>query len=245
MRVGIHQPHYLPWLRYLQKIAACDVFILLDDVDYTKNGWQNRNKIKAANGWMYLTVPVNSSLGEMIRDVRIAPGDWAAKHLRALEMNYSRAPYFDRYIRTFTDLYRTPWTHLSEVNQAMLDFYIAALGIKTQVVRSSELSVQAVSTDRLIRLCREVGGASYYTGEYAVDAYLDTEAFVRAGINLEFQKWHCPEYKQLYPKVGFIPDLSIPDLLFNVGPEALDLLIAGGCDQITQTALNTDAGGNE
>jgi hypothetical protein len=238
MRVGIHQPHYLPWLRYLQKIAASDVFILLDDVDYTKNGWQNRNKIKSADGWMYLTVPVNASLGVQIRDVRIASGDWAAKHLRALEMNYSRAPYFEQYIGSFTDLYRTGWTHLRDLNQAMLDFYTDALGIRTKVVRSSDLDVHEVSTDRLITLCRAVGGTSYYTGEYAVDAYLGTEAFVRAGIGLEFQKWHCPEYKQLYPKAGFIADLSIPDLLFNVGPSALDLLIAGGCCQ------SSEAGGS-
>ncbi len=233
MRVGIHQPHYMPWLRYLQKIAASDVFILLDDVDYTKNGWQNRNKIKGANGWMYLSVPVNASLGILIRDVRIAPGDWAVKHLRALEVNYSRAPYFEQYIGSFSDLYRTSWTHLGELNQAMMDFYMSALGIKTRVVRSSDLNVTEVSTDRLISLCNAVGGTSYYTGEYAVNAYLDTDAFKRAGIGLEFQKWHCPEYKQLYPKAGFIPDLSIPDLLFNLGPASLDLLIAGGCDQST------------
>jgi hypothetical protein len=233
MRVGIHQPHYLPWLRYLQKIAASDVFILLDDVDYTKNGWQNRNKIKGANGWMYLTVPVNSSLGVLIRDVHIAQGDWATKHLRALEMNYSRAPYYDQYIGSLSDLYHTPWTLLGDLNRAMLDYYLTALGVKTRIVRSSDLNVHEVSTNRLIGLCRAVGGTSYYTGEYAVDAYLDTAAFEHAGIGLDFQKWHCPEYRQLYPKAGFIPDLSIPDLLFNVGPDALDLLIAGGRQQNT------------
>src|SRR5580692_10572558 len=98
MRVGIHQPHYFPWLRYLQKIAACDLFILLDDVDYTKNGWQNRNKIKCATGWQYVTVPVSASLGQPISEVRIAADAWAAKHLRTLQTNYSRAPYYSRYI---------------------------------------------------------------------------------------------------------------------------------------------------
>ena len=80
MRVGIHQPHYQPWLRYFQKIAASDVFILLDDVDYTKNGWQNRNKIKGPDGWLYLTVPVSSSLGMLIKDVPIANTSWASSH---------------------------------------------------------------------------------------------------------------------------------------------------------------------
>lgn len=241
MRVGIHQPHYLPWLRYLQKIAASDVFILLDDVDYTKNGWQNRNKIKCATGWIYLTVPVKSSLGQPISDVQIAPGDWAAKHLRAIEMNYSRAPYFDTYIRSFADIYKTPWNSLRDLNQTMLEFYLTVLGITTRIVRSSDLAVHEVSTDRLISLCRAVGGTSYFTGEYAVDAYLDTGAFERAGIGLEFQKWHCPEYQQLFPKAGFVPDLSIPDLLFNVGPGALDLLLIGGDSQVgVNSALSPD-----
>ena len=228
MRVGIHQPHYLPWLRYLQKIAHSDVFIILDDVDYTKNGWQNRNKIKGPDGWMYLTVPVSSSLGQHILDVPIAKGDWATKHLKALETNYRRAPYFDLYIDGLASLYRQQWTNLAELNVAMMQFYVACLGIKTEMVRSSQLGITDVSTLRLISLCRAVGGTTYYTGEYAVDAYLDVNAFADAGIELEYQKWHCPEYRQLFPKAGFIADLAIPDLLFNMGADSLEILLAGG-----------------
>jgi len=229
MRVGIHQPHYLPWLRYLQKIAASDVFILLDDVDYTRRGWQNRNKIKGAGGEVLLTVPVNyTTRGVQICEIRVAPDEWATKHLRALEMNYSRAPYFDKYIGTFAEFYRREWTLLRDLNQTMLEFYLDALGVNTKIVRSSDLNVQEVSTDRLIGLCRAVGATTYYTGEFAVGAYMDTNAFAQAGIGLELQRWHCPVYQQLFPKAGFIPDLSIADLLFNVGPAALDVIIAGG-----------------
>src|SRR5207253_745951 len=91
MRVAIHQSHYLPWLPYVQKIAACDLFILLDDIAYTKNGWQNRNKIKSADGWMYVTAPVHAALNQPICEVRLPLGNWREKHLRALQSNYSRA----------------------------------------------------------------------------------------------------------------------------------------------------------
>ncbi len=228
MRVGIHQPHYQPWLRYFQKIAASDVFILLDDVDYTKNGWQNRNKIKGPDGWLYLTVPVSSSLGMLIKDVPIANTSWASSHLKSLRACYSRAPYFKTYIDGIEELYSRKWEILSELNEAMLLHYLDLLEIKTRIVRSSVLGVENSSTERLISLCRAVGGTSYYTGEYAVNAYLDTSVFQREGIQLEFQQWHCPEYRQLFPKAGFIPDLAIPDLLFNIGTDAKALLIRGG-----------------
>lgn len=238
MRVGIHQPHYVPWLRYLQKIAASDVFIVLDDVAYTKNGWQNRNKIKCATGWTYLTVPVQAGLNQPIREVAIAPGDWACKHLRTLESNYRRAPFYDRYVGMFTDLYSQQWKLLRDLNDAMLCCYLKELGIETRIVRSSDLNVDGAATERLVNLCRAVGGTSYLSGEYAVHAYLDAGLFERAGIDLEFQRWSCPEYAQQFPKMGFIPDLSIVDLLFNIGPESMDLLRRGGAEaDLSEPAL--------
>jgi hypothetical protein len=108
-------------------------------------------------------------------------------------------------------------------------------------VRSSDLKVEGVATERLINLCRAVGGTSYFSGEYAVHAYLDAAAFEQAGIQLEFQHWNCPEYPQQFPKVGFVADLSIVDLLFNVGPDSLDLLLRGG----TPPECNAEMNGTE
>src|SRR5436190_10333101 len=98
MLIAIHQPHYLPWLRYFEKIARSDIFIVLDDVQYEKNGFQNRNKIKTGQGWMYLTVPVRKPTQRPLVEIEIDNGiGWREKHRRALEMNYCKAPYFERY----------------------------------------------------------------------------------------------------------------------------------------------------
>src|ERR1043165_8343024 len=98
MLASIHQPHYLPWLRYFEKIARSDVFIVLDDVQYEKNGFQNRNRIKTAQGWTYLTVPVKKPTLRPICQIEVDnQTHWWEKHLRALEMCYRRAPYFERY----------------------------------------------------------------------------------------------------------------------------------------------------
>src|ERR1043165_5905453 len=108
MIVAIHQPHYLPWLRYFEKIARSDVFVLLDDVQYEKNGFQNRNKIKTGQGWAYLTVPVKKPLLVPINEVLIDnTSGWQDKHLRAIELNYGKAPYFKQHQEALTALYTT------------------------------------------------------------------------------------------------------------------------------------------
>lgn len=229
MLVGIHQPHYLPWLRYFEKIARSDVFIILDDVQYEKNGFQNRNKIKTAQGWSYLTVPVLKPTLRAIDEIEVdARSGWAEKHRRALEMSYRKAPHFERYWPGLDSLYRQSWTHLGELNTAMLKWYVEQLEIETRLCSSREMAVAGESTERLANLCRAVGGDEYLSGAYAVQAYLDPKVLQDAGIRLAFQEWSAPEYPQLYPGAGFIKDLAIVDLLFNEGPQAKDILLQSG-----------------
>jgi hypothetical protein len=229
MLVGIHQPHYLPWLRYFEKIARSDVFIVLDDVQYEKNGFQNRNKIKTAQGAQLLTVPVARPTQRPIREIELdLRTPWQAVHSRALEMSYGKAPYFGDYWPEIAALYAQPWTHLGALNRAMLELFVRQLGITTPLRYSSELAVPGESTERLANLVRAVGGTEYLSGAYAVQAYLDPAVLAAAGIRLAFQEWHAPQYDQLYPKAGFQKDLAIVDLLFNTGPRALDLLLAAG-----------------
>ena len=227
MQVAIHQPHYLPWLRYIEKIAASDLFILLDDVDYTKNGWQNRNKIKCADGWMYLTVPVSASLHQPICEVKITDGGWSEKHLRSLQTNYGRAPYFDDHLPFFCDIYGRQWESLHELNETILSYCLGERDIRTPILRSSELKVKGVATERLVNLCGTVNATRYYSGAYAAEVYLEASKFAEAGIELVFQEWHCPEYSQQFPKAGFIPDLSFVDLLMNEGSNSLNVLTKG------------------
>ena len=229
VRVGIHQPHYLPWLRYFEKVARSDVFILLDDVQYEKNGYQNRNKIKTAQGWTYLTVPVARPTLRPIRDIEIdSRGAWSEKHRRTLELSYRKASYFTDYWPALDGLLRHEWTRLGALNRAMTELFMGQLGIETRLVASTELDVPGEATERLANLCAAVGGTEYLSGAYAVQAYLDPEVLQARGIRLAFQEWEAPQYSQLYPGAGFVPDLAIVDLLFNEGPRSRELLLAAG-----------------
>lgn len=228
MIVAIHQPHYIPWLRYVDKIARSDIFVLLDDAAYTKNGWQNRNKIKCAQGWMYLTVPVLDAYGKSIREVHINNQErWRARHWAALCTNYARAPFFRHYRERFEAVYAQPWETLHEICINLLELVVALLGIRTRIVWSSALGVPGRSTERLVDICARLGATAYLTGDYAATNHLDVRAFEERGIEIRRQNWQCIEYVQQYAQVGFIPDLSIADLLFNKGAESLSVL--AGC----------------
>lgn len=229
MLVGIHQPHYLPWLRYFEKIARSDVFILLDDVQYEKNGFQNRNRIKTPQGWTYLTVPVARPLLRPIREIEIDHRTgWREKHRRSLQMSYARSPHFERYWPCISALFDREWSHLGELNVAMVRVFLDCLGITTPLHLSSDLPTESQSTDRLVELCRAVGGDRYLTGAHAAGAYLDPEAMARAGIRLAYQSWRAPVYPQPFPAAGFVPDMAIVDLLFQAGPDALSILLEHG-----------------
>jgi hypothetical protein len=227
--VAIHQPHYLPWLRYFEKIARSDVFIVLDDVQYEKNGFQNRSRIKDAQGWMYLTVPVRKPTQRSIIEVEIDDRtNWRAKHRRALEMAYRKAPHFERYWPELASIYDCAWDRLAALNREMLSLFLRQLGIATPIVYSSELPTQGRATERLTALCHAVGAETYLTGTYAAETYLDPAVLHSAGIRLALQAWRPPTYRQLYPSAGFIPDLAIVDLLFNEGPRAREILLEAG-----------------
>jgi hypothetical protein len=229
MLVAIHQSHYLPWLRYFEKIARSDLFVVLDDVQYTKNGFQNRGKIKTAQGWSYLTVPVRKPLQRSIREIEIDPqSSWREKHRRALEMSYGKAPFFADHWPEIAAVYDREWTHLAALNRALLDVLLRQLEIHTPVVYSSELPTSGRNTERLAELCHAVGGDTYLSGRHALQAYLDPAVLAAAGIRLAFQEWQAPVYSQLYPSAGFVPDLAILDLLFNEGPRAREILLAAG-----------------
>jgi WbqC-like protein family len=223
MICGIHQLHYLPWLRYFDKIARSDVFIVLDTIQFNKNGWQNRNKIKAASGALLLTVPVHAPLGCALDEVGVDETQpWRKKHLQAIRQNYGRAPYFEEHESFIEDTYTTTWTKLNALNRHMLEYFVRALGIRTRIVHSSELDVPGTATERLVNLIRAVGADTYFSGAYALDQYLDAEQLASAGIALCLQEWRAPVYPQFYDP--FVPDLSILDLLMHCGPDSLAAL---------------------
>ena len=226
MRVAIHQPQYMPWLGYLAKWAAADVFVFLDTVQYEKNGWQNRNRIKTASGPRWLTVPVRARLGTPIHAVEVdAVQPWRARHLRAIEDAYAHAPYLVRHREALRRLYATDWPRLAPLAFATAEWLARAAGITTPAHLASTLSIDADDpTERLIALCRALGGDVYLAGRDGA-RYMNLEAFARAGIRVQFQDYKHPAYRQLHGE--FAPFLSGLDLLLTHGDDALAILRSG------------------
>lgn len=231
MKVAIHQPHYLPWLGYLAKMDVADRFVFLDTVQFEKNGWQNRNKIRTlrrdgAGGWQWLTVPVRAPLGTLIREVVIdAVQPWARKHCQAIRLNYARAPYFDRYVPQLEGLLSRPWHRLADLNVEVTRSLAAAFGISTETVLASDLPVSSSDpTERLLDLCRALGADTYLAGRDGA-GYMALERFREAGVSVLVQEYRHPVYPQLHGE--FVPFLSALDLLLTHGEKGLPILRQG------------------
>ena len=226
MIVSIHQPHYIPWLGYFDKIDAADVFVLLDSVQFEKNGWQNRNRIKTTNGWKWLTIPVKHAFGTSIADTVIDnTSHWTNKHFQSLVTNYARAPFFKAYSEYFQVVFSQQWDYLLPITTSMLEFFIRKLDITTSIIKASELGTFSDDpTDRLVEIVSRIGGDIYYAG-VGSKGYLDDETFKQAGIKVIFQNYQPVTYTQLYGE--FIPGLSIIDTLFNMGEAALSIIRQG------------------
>jgi hypothetical protein len=224
--VAIHQPHYLPWLGYLAKWAAADVFVLLDTVQYEKNGWQNRNRIKTAAGPRWVTVPVHARLGMPVAEVTIDGGQpWRARHRRAIEHAYAGAAHFERHAGGLARLYAVEWTHLASLAAASAEWLARALGVTAPVRLASSLgATPAEPTERLIVLCRAVGADTYLAGRDGA-RYMDAGRFAAAGIRVLYQDYVHPMYAQLHGE--FVPNCSGLDLLLTHGDDAPALLRAG------------------
>jgi hypothetical protein len=225
VKVAIHQPHYLPWLGYFDKLESADLFILLDTVQFKKHEWQNRNRIRTKDGWQWLTVPIVDRFPERIDQVEInARTDWQRKHCQALRLHYGSAPYWAPLGPELIALLQEPWTRLCDLNLAVLDLLCRQLGITTPRHLASTMEAREEPTDRLVDLCRAVGGSIYLAGQGG-GAYMDVGRFSQAGIAVQIQDYQHPEYPQRY--TPFVSHLAVVDLLFNCGPESLQILRSG------------------
>jgi hypothetical protein len=226
MRIGILQPGYLPWLGFFEQMHKCDLFVIYDDVQYDKNGWRNRNRIKTATGAQWLTVPVQIRFEQqpLINDVLIDnTSNWSKKHLASIRQNYSNALFYKQYIHLFEETYSTEWTYLVDLDMHFIVHIAKLLGIDTnKIVRSSSLSITGDRIERLISICRHFNADTFYEGAAGRD-YIDENIFKSAGIGLEFQDYRHPVYKQLYG--DFIPYMSVIDLLFNCGEKSLSIIM--------------------
>lgn len=227
MKCVILQPSYVPWRGYFDQIFRSDIFVFYDDVQYDTRGWRNRNRIKTSEGTQWLTIPVNAKGAQTehipINQIKISwDQPWNESHLKALHHSYSKAPYYNQYRPLLETFYQRHDEYLADFT---IDFTIALarqLGIThTQFLRSSQLKAVGAKTDRLIDVLLKVGADHYISGPSARD-YIETEKFEQHGISLEYMTYDYPEYNQLYPP--FEAQVSILDLLFMIGPHALQYM---------------------
>ncbi len=222
--VVILQPGYLPWLGFFHQMYRSDVFVLYDDVQYTRRDWRSRNRVLGNQGPLWLTVPVyqKGRYHQLILEARINnETDWAAKHLATLKQCYSKAPYFDDYYGLLQTVLTHRWRLLMDLNQSLIHDLAAALGLERKIIRSSQLNIAGEKTDRLLNICKHLGATRYLSGEAATD-YLQTERFEKENIEVTFDHYEHPVYRQRAKE--FVPYLSIVDLLFHEGPGSLEIL---------------------
>jgi WbqC-like protein family len=222
--LAILQPGFLPWLGFFDQMIRSDVFVLYDDVQFDKHGWRNRNRIKTANGTAWLTVPMRHSgrQGQSIREAEIDNSrKWARKLVETVRQAYAGAPHREPYSLQFAQVLAEPGERLLDLDVRFINLISSWLDIRTQVVRSSDLGIEGSQSGRLIEICRHFGARRYLSGN-AAKAYLDTELFDKACIEVVWQDYVHPRYRQLHGE--FVPYLSALDLVLNMGPESPKVL---------------------
>ncbi len=225
MMIGILQPGYLPWLGFFEQMYRSDVFVIYDDVQYDKEGWRNRNRIKTARGVHWLTVPVLIKFTErpLVKEVKINnQPNWRKKHLFSIKQNYSKTRFYGDYIHIFEDAYLKEWDYLVDLDIFFITKFAECLGMSNKrIIRSSTLDIRGDRLERLVNICKHFGADTFYEGASGKN-YVNEDVFLGHGVKVEFQDYHHPVYNQLYGE--FVPNLSVIDLLFNHGTESLSIL---------------------
>ena len=225
MIVTIHQPEHLPWLGFCHKAAQADVLVLLDNVQYRKNYFQNRNRILSTSGPAWLTVPVllRGHTERTIAQTEIHNGvPWARKWWLSLAHAYRAAPFFDAHAPFFEAVAAREWRLLADLNEAIIRYLFDALEIRCALMRASVLPVAGARSALLADICRQLGASTYLAGRHGRD-YLDGALFERAGIAVRDHAFAHPTYSQGRGD-AFVPNLSVVDLLFQCGPQSRAIL---------------------
>lgn len=218
--LAVLQPSYLPWLGCFDQISRSDFFVFYDDVQFEKNSWRNRNRIKGPTGRIWLSVPVlqKGRMGQKILDAEIdIHQNWSRKHISTLQQAYARAPFKDLYIEELAETLFRSWRYLVDLDIVLIQKMCKWLDIQTPLYRSSELDIGGGGSQRLLDLCHHFEADCYLSGDSA-QSYLDIPLFEENQIRVEWQNFKHPEYRQLHG--DFEPYLSTMDLLFNVGPDS-------------------------
>ena len=227
MILTAHQPSYLPWLGLFHKISLADEFCFYDDVQFTRKDFISRNLIKSSSGPILLSVPVTASehREKKLNEIQILNNGWVGKHLKSIQLNYSKAPYFKVYFEELEQiLTRHKSGSLAELNIASTKYFMRVLGLETKVRISSDLGLIGNKTQRIIDMCEKLEADKYIFGSLGRE-YADEYLFRESAITPYFQQYLHPIYPQQHGK--FLSNLSVIDLLFNMGPASLQTIISG------------------
>lgn len=218
-KIAILQSNYIPWKGYFDLIASVDEFILYDDMQFTKNDWRNRNKIKTPKGLEWLSIPVGSDIRRRIRDVQLPNNGWQQKHLKTLEINYGRSAFFEEIFNLLQPIYLNQQIGtLSVLNRALIQSVCDYLNITTKISYSWDYTLGEGKTERLVSLCQQAGATKYISGPAAKD-YLDEAMFNKQNIQVS---WFDYSGYQAYPQLwgAFEHGVSVLDLMFNCGEQS-------------------------
>jgi len=224
MILSINQPAYLPWIGYFERIAMSDIHVVLDHVQFEKNSMVNRNRLRTAEGWCWLTVPVKTKgkFGNLpICDVEMADPSICLKHIKSIQANYGRADHFAARSVALFDILRGSWNRLGDLIRSVNSLLLKELEIETELVSSSDYTWGSTKGNLVLEICRHFGATEYISGPFGRE-YLDLEAFAKAGVKVRFHDYQVKEYDQCFK--GFEPYMSVIDLLFNCGKSSRDYL---------------------
>ncbi|HEV2193184.1 MAG TPA: WbqC family protein [Nitrosopumilaceae archaeon] len=223
MKVVIHQPHFFPYPGFFHKLSLADTYVIMDDVQYDKR-WTNRNRIMATNGWTWLTVPINKNhkfLPNMLVEINNEIS-WKEHHWKKIYQSYAKSKYFHLYKDYLENLYKREWKLLFDLDFETIKKTIDWLGLKIEVVKESELHVNGESTERLVNVCKAIGADTYVAGGGSKN-YMEEKLFLKSNLKIEYQNYIPIPYSQRFTDV-FVPDLSIIDMLANVGSRSLQMI---------------------
>lgn len=240
MIVSVHQPHFLPWLGYLERMNQADLFVILDQVQFERQNYQNRTRILLDGQAHWLTVPViQNSQKERIVDKQIDNPDkveirhWGEKNYQKIYQAYRKAPFFNVHAPHLKHILASRWERLVDLNQVLLEYLRDQLGITTPLINCSELPVNGHKSELILNLCKTVNADTLLIGMGGSRRYIDYEAFAKAGIRIITQDFKHPQYMQCGDK-DFVQGLSAIDLLFNHGPESRKVLQMGAQPAATE-----------
>jgi hypothetical protein len=244
--VSINQPAYLPWLGYFHRIAVADLHIVLDHVQFEKNGFVNRNKVRTQQSWCWLTVPLKTKgrFGSLvIHDLETVDDRWRKKHWDTIAGTYARTPFFKRYADAFEAIYRKPAVSFIDLVREMTTLLLDAFGIETELRSSRAFAVAGVKDELVLELCRSARATTYLSGPLGRN-YLREPLFAAAGIKIVYQDYRHPTYPQVHGP--FEPAMAAIDLLFNHGPASREILLGGNATKnelLEVPRLTSTAGG--